>query len=322
MEQDNKTTHVFFHRDMDGLCCAFLVYDNLFRATPERNRKYKSVQYKEEINFSDVNNGDVVIFVDFTPSLEEAKRLFELKPCHITILDHHPVQELHDRLDLIVRGRDIGMTCALDTSAKGAVAVVGEWLGLPMLDPLTEHVGRRDVWNFSKEETKAINEGLGVLAPFPNCDDEDEVLAWFKRYGDLRHSVDKVCKIGECLLEKMEAEIKKAAKRARVWEIRMDTGGGFVRSGRILGVFANENISELGSHLAENYEFKFAFVAVIDGGELRLSFRSVEGGMHNARKWALDFNGGGHPHAAGASFKRFKLDTTGEIPVIEVFQEN
>jgi oligoribonuclease NrnB/cAMP/cGMP phosphodiesterase (DHH superfamily) len=320
MGEDNKTTHVFFHRDMDGLCCAFLLHRYLFASN--QNIKYKSVKYKEEINFSDVKKGDVVIFVDFTPSVEEAKRLFELKPKHITILDHHPVEELHDQLDLIVRGRDIGLTCGLNTEAKGAVAVVREWLRLSMLDQLTEHVGRRDVWDFSHAATKAIHEGIGALAPFPNCDNEEEVLAWFRRYGGLRQDVDKVREIGECLLEKMEVDVKEAAKRARVWEIRMDTGGGFIRSGRILGVFANENISELGNHLAENYEFKFAFVAVIDGGELRLSFRSVDGGMHNARKCALEFNGGGHPHAAGASFKRFKLDTTGEIPIIEVFQEN
>jgi oligoribonuclease NrnB/cAMP/cGMP phosphodiesterase (DHH superfamily) len=321
MGEDNKTTHVFFHRDMDGLCCAFLVYDNLFRATPERNSKYKSVQYKEEINFSDVNKGDVVIFVDFTPSLEEAKRLFELKPYHIAILDHHPVEELHERLDLLVRGRDIGLTCGLNTNAKGAVEVVREWLRLPMLDQLTHRVGCRDVWDFAIGDTKAINEGIGALAPFPNCNNEEEVLAWFKRYGDLRNESEKVREIGECLLEKMDAEVKKTAKRARVWRITRIKKDGFDDNCTCLGVFANENISELGNYLAEQSEFKVAFVAVIDGGELRISFRSIDGAMHEARHWALSLGGGGHPKAAGCSFKTFSLHTSIGEPTIIVKEE-
>ena len=313
--------HVSFHRDMDGLCCAFLVHDNLERATTERNRKYKSVQYKEEINFSDVKEGDVVIFVDFTPSIEEAKRLFELKPRHITILDHHPVQELHERLDLLVRGRGIGLTCCLNTKARGAVAVVGEWLGLPMLDVLTSHVGRRDVWDFSFGDTKAINEGIGALAPFPNCDNEDAVLAWFHRYHELRKDVDKVREIGECLLEKMEAEVKKAAKRARVWQIELKKSDDYDTCCTCLGVFANENISELGNYLAEQSEHKVAFVAVIDGEELRISFRSVDGAMHEARYWAVSLGGGGHPKAAGCSFKTFSLHTSIGEPTIIVKEE-
>jgi oligoribonuclease NrnB/cAMP/cGMP phosphodiesterase (DHH superfamily) len=308
MGEDNKTTHVFFHRDMDGLCCAFLVYDNLFRATPERNRKYKSVQYEEEINFSDVKEGDVVIFVDFTPSLEEAKRLFELKPYHIAILDHHPVKELHDRLDLLVRGRDIGMTCSLNTNARGAVAVVGEWLGLQMLDVLTSHVGRRDVWDFSFGDTKAINEGIGALAPFPNCDNEDAVLAWFHRYHELRKDVDKVREIGECLLEKMYKELDKLTRRATRFTIQYkDKETQELKRFRCLGVFSNEYISDMGNHLAEHSgEQKFAVVANFDIATLRLSFRSVDG--HSAREKALLLGGGGHPDAAGASTEDYLIE--------------
>jgi oligoribonuclease NrnB/cAMP/cGMP phosphodiesterase (DHH superfamily) len=191
-----------------------------------------------------------------------------------------------------------------------------------MLDQLTHRVGCRDVWDFSVGDTKAINEGIGALAPFPNCDDEAEVLAWFKRYGDLRHEVAKVSEIGELLLNKMNAEVKKAAKRARVWRIELKKSDGYDTCCICLGVFANENISELGNYLAEQSEHKVAFVAVIDGEELRISFRSVDGALHGARHWAVSLGGGGHPNAAGASFKKFKLDTSGEIPVIEVFQEN
>jgi nanoRNase/pAp phosphatase (c-di-AMP/oligoRNAs hydrolase) len=114
----------------------------------------------------------------------------------------------------------------------------------------------------------------------------------------------------------MEADVKKAAKRARVWRIELKKSGDFDTCCTCLGVFANENISELGNYLAEQSEHKVAFVASIDGEELRISFRSVAGAMHNARHWAVTLGGGGHPNAAGCSFPTFSLSTTLASPTI------
>jgi oligoribonuclease NrnB/cAMP/cGMP phosphodiesterase (DHH superfamily) len=294
------TSHVFFHRDMDGLCCAYLLWLQR-KITPIvwQNQLYKSVQYKERVGLSQVKAGDTVFFVDFTPQVDIVTELQEIGCRLLSIFDHHPVKELESEIKALSNGSLMEFFIRIDTEAKGGVAVVNKHIG-GTLPVLVKHVGLRDVWDFSSSDTRTVCAGIDWLCPYPESDEHLE--DWFRAFHKL--SLSKVLEAGELAVRKLDAEIVRAAAKATKWIFVLGDNSETIE---MLGVFEGQNISEVGTYLAKRSEDQVAFVAVIVQGQLRISFRSLNG---TARSFALRFGGGGHPNAASASTNHYQIEKT------------
>lgn len=67
-------------------------------------------------------------------------------------------------------------------------------------------------------------------------------------------------------------------------------------------VFAEKYVSELGNKLSERHP-EFDFIAMIDIGAGKVSYRTVKTNIDLGKDVAAAFGGGGHPQAAGSEFE-------------------
>jgi nanoRNase/pAp phosphatase (c-di-AMP/oligoRNAs hydrolase) len=256
----------------------------------------RSVQYKEHIDFDCIAPGERVVFLDFTPQLEDVKRLFQIEGVSIAIYDHHPVQELHDEILSYAYSPLVNRTCVSVLDAK-AWGCVGLMLSKGHLDSsfdgnVFQHIGMRDVWHF-EVNTEAICRGAQALAPLPAYD--HDFFAWAISVRNLTYN--RCLEIGEILVKEMRTEVAKDMLSVREWEI-CDTTDEVLM---VYGCFSNRNVSELGNEIAKVHGLAVVFMIV--GDRLQMSFRG-----EGAREAAMMFGGGGHWMAAGASSQKWEIE--------------
>jgi oligoribonuclease NrnB/cAMP/cGMP phosphodiesterase (DHH superfamily) len=292
------TTHVFFHRDLDGYACGYILHEAKF----DINAIYHTVNYNEALDFRDIVDGDTVFFLDFTPEVDDVKRLMAYARLNrLVILDHHNVEGKHEE---IAQLEHLPVTLGLNKNAKGCVQVVMEYTwkrGLSMDDIFVlERIGNRDVWDFSLPSTKEVYEAICLMCPFPA--DDSGILDWFSAFSSAIDS-DNLLSIGELLLKKSEAEVKRIAANAK--EVYFEKLGKTIPF-----VISNTLISEVGNVLALGSNEKLACVGNFSAGKLLFSFRSVNETALDAAKC---YGGGGHLNAAGATITELPVEILKQI---------
>jgi oligoribonuclease NrnB/cAMP/cGMP phosphodiesterase (DHH superfamily) len=295
------TTHVFFHRDLDGYACGYISHEAKF----DINAIYHTVNYNEALDFREIADGDTVFFFDFTPEVDEVKILMNYATLkNLVILDHHNVEDKHEALSQLAQLWHWPVTLGLNKNAKGCVEVVMEYTwkrGLSMDDIFVlERIGNRDVWDFSLPMTKEVHEAICLMCPFPA--DDSGIMGWFNTFSSAIDG-DNLLSIGELLLKKSEAEVKRIAANAK--EVYFEKLGKTIPF-----VVSNTLISEVGNVLALGSNEKLACVGNFSAGKLLFSFRSVN---ETALDAARTYGGGGHHNAAGATITELPVEILQQI---------
>jgi len=310
--------HVFYHRDLDGLA-SYLVYSSAHNEIMLAN----SIQYGEPVIITENSNAHEIVFLDFTPEVSDVERI--LNNCsevrQIDIFDHHRVsvtiKQIQDSIETsnTMFDRQIKFNPHIDTKAKGAVGLVLDYFTTQGNERLTRKtcswhkairmIGCADVWDFTTiEGTKEFVAGLNLLNPFPLSD--TNTVGWARTLESMcppyPSGLNETIRLGGYALAARYNRVKNSGDRATTVEFYYGDKHLF----NCPFVMATENISEIGNYLAEKNEERLGCVGQIIDGKLVLSFRSVGEG-EIALEAALSFCGNGHPNAAGATCKNFKI---------------
>lgn len=276
---------VITHRGCnDGLTAAWI----LKRAFPDCKVIQRS--YHEDPPLEQVQGCDVLL----TDLTWEPKRMEDLlEAAHtVTIYDHHETAErLLDAPEVMDHPDFEGIT--LDKSRSAARIIWDEFghitrIGTNIEDDdtprLVKHVEDRDLWTNKRENTPAVTEWLYTLPR--NLD----AFQWAHKR--IRDDYRRVVEVGQGIVD-----VKKAASDAllnRCWSSTVDIHNASVVNG------AQRLSSTLGHKLAEHSPSSLGLTFWKSDDGYSLSLRSTDDGPNVAEIADDQWDGGGHPNAAGA----------------------
>lgn len=229
--------------------------------------------------------------------LESAGRIVDGRP-RVVCIDHH--QSAIDRLAEIDEYCD-ETYIRIGPGLSGATLVwsyFDEQTDRLEVPELLRYVADQDVWEWKLEGSRQVNAALNTLSGYaPDMIDElarcvADPDAWRSRRFDQ----------GSSILSVIDAQVDKAS--GEVARLPLADGG------NLLVVNATSNSSELGNRICEDAEDAPQSVAAIyalrSDWSVKVSLRSISGGVVNARMIAERFGGGGHDNAAGCRFPTFE----------------
>lgn len=269
--------HVWYHAGCwDGFGAAWAVH-NAFRGG-DTTLKYTPVQYGER--FPEIESGDVVYFVDFSPKREQLDRLLEVAH-RVLILDHHKtaIEELADyqngeKLEKYVELGQSGAVMAWKYFRGDHVPVPGVLL----------FIQDRDLWEWKLTKSKEIN---AFIRSIPMSFEE-----WDKRFLEEPDWV-AIAAQGAAILREQDRVVQEHVRRARMVDI-----GGHVAP----AVNATVYFSEIAGELAMTHETFGAAYFIRSDGKVQYSLRSR--GDFDVSEVAKQYGGGGHRNAAGFEVDR------------------
>lgn len=296
-----KFDQCFYHGGCaDGVCSAWVVdqYSTCEKFTPLFAGK--DPIHDEKTNPFPI--GKHIVYVDLCPSTNYLKKLITNKN-QILILDHHDTS--YRLLDEFLANRDLYPTLnmILDQKRSGC-GICWEYFvdSMSVEYPwLLKHVEDRDLWKFQYAETKSIM--AWVFYTYPNL-----------RIQDIRDITQKTLKTLECqskgeiLLEIRQKDVDHYVGDAILCKFNDDLK--IDQIGNILCVDCPRHLrSDVGEALAkrEGIAFSAMWSYVHSSDEWWISLRSAEKSGVNVAKIAEIFGGGGHPNAAGFTWKKGSL---------------
>lgn len=282
---------ILFHGDADGFGSAYAAWTALNH--PENELMFKAVQYSEEPPFKELMEfkAEKVYVLDFCYKADMLGDLLYLVP-DTMVIDHHQTSA---SILQSVYG-DTGQFMH-NTKYAGCVLTWMHFFPGSYVPPILQYVQDRDLWLFYLEQSKAVN---AYIATMPQ---EFEVWAAFR--------LDVAILIGGALLEYQQRQVERRLKDVRLiecgpsnqseaWVFGVDVIPLVDRDDVVYVpiVNATENISELGEAMCKAYPDSPFSISYADRGNGLRSY-SLRSTGFDVSEVAKEFNGGGHPRAAG-----------------------
>lgn len=222
-----------------------------------------------------------VLIVDYCPSRKHVHALHEITK-NLLILDHHK-SAMEECSDLRV--------CYFDMNYSGAGLSWMYFYDQPM--PLAvQYVQDRDLWAWKIPESKPF-----CFSFYPTARSIVSCLEVLMSY-DANTHIQRHIERGRILINHIDETLASAVKRPGK-ELTLANGD------KLILINATEYISDMGDKMAQNYDYVAMFITEYDketnAWRYRVSFRSRNG--KDCTKVASLLGGGGHPGAAGATWR-------------------
>lgn len=239
------------------------------------------INYSDPIPWESVEEAAKVIITDFSFPKDSMARMIATTP--LVWIDHHKTA-LEDLADL----KDIPGKRALD---QAACVLTWEFFFPEMTLPkAVAYIGDRDIWRHEFPETKAFSEGLYYEDSRPFND-----RLWVPLLDDDQKFVARLIERGEVLYQARIVSIEKKITR-QGFEIEFEGYKTLAMNSRASG--------ELGESIRKKgYEIGYCYTESMQNGEL-MTFVTLYSDKVDVSEIAKKFGGGGHPSAAGFSFRR------------------
>jgi len=283
---------LFTHTDLDGIACAIVAkvkYENVEIEYCQYNDINEKVTQWLDIN-PDFDNY-IVFITDISVNEEVADRLNRLEQENLTIYlyDHHKTAEWLNkyRWALVKIENQYEKTCGTELFYLYSI--------IPYPDAMSsfvEHVRMYDTWDWKEQDElypKQLNDLMYILGrdKFVN-----RMVDYIKQ-----DRVDFLSMADFELLEIMQEQTDKYIDGLKIFAQ--------VLEGYTVGVvYADRNISEIGSTLSERHPF-FDFFLIININQGTVSYRTT--GNIDLSEIAKRYGGGGHPKASGSQFNPYDL---------------
>ena len=326
VKNTDRNIYVMYHRDMDGIIGGAQIYHFLRFWTQHdmNNISFIGCQYKEDYVDKIKDKDSLIIFIDFSPTREEAEKLLNEDQV-LMVIDHHigAIKKLEGLAPLYSN-----YICWLDNTRAGCglahelfIAGSRENLEFDRMTILSDYAEDRDLWKFELPDSKEIN--VGLLELFESLE-----MSWYDiegmwnflnntiEYEEEFYSPDSeeefmglLCALGRNKLKydkKYVNKIFKAAEKGTIPKINIGGVKMFCLNNKTL-------ISETGNKLTElDYPSCQYFVVhnvkdgLLEEPKVVLSFRSTDE-LPDVRLVALSLGGDGHRNACGAEITVDKL---------------
>lgn len=305
------------HKDcIDGLAAAWCV--KTYCTLKDIRYEVLFVQYKEEDQiFVAVENDPTitkVIFGDFSlnaSAIEELKYLMLStrdipETVIIEVYDHHKfaMEELNKlnvddgRVKIVADVTKSGALICFDSFIRDMNETEYSNIGV---ETLMTFISDRDLWEWKLNNSKEVNEYLRTAIKMNDIESFDLVVATLldnhvNILEETRNNVDYkvytfdgVIETGKMLLIKTENQVNSKVNKAVLTRV----------NGRYFYIInATENISELGNAICLKYSTPALIYFITEDNKVVCSMRSIDN-LAPVDSFAREFNGGGHPNAAG-----------------------
>ena len=272
---DMQKIAVLYHKDcLDGFSGAWAAH----RRFPDA--RFFPMGYDDRFPY-DLDRGYSVFIIDFSFDRETMIRLHNVFGVNnVVLLDHH--ETAAEKLAGVAN-------CIIDLNRSGAVIAWEYFHPEEPVPTLLKYVQDRDLWKWEMPESRAVD---AYIASWSG-DDSFEQWRWLDRV--ITDNFDQVVSEGAAILRSNQRLVRQACETSEVITI-----GGY----DVLGVRSPVLHSEIGEYLlADCVEVPFVVVYTEQAQEIRYSLRSRAGGF-NVAQLAREFGGGGHPAAAGFTYRR------------------
>lgn len=274
----NKATCFYHAHCLDGFGAAYCLW-KINQIEKLAEIEFVPIDYNTKINPEDYN-GQTIIIVDFSFSLEVTKELIK-NSFGFVWLDHHASAEpvylaVKDTLQ-----NDID-TIVFDKTKSGVRLAWEHFTSHKLGDeipPFVKYIEDRDLWKWQYKETLAFTKALNS---YPM-----EFEIWDNLFECVPE--ESLVKEGETIQRFYEKQLESIKHNA--YEIELNG---------IKGIAVNANgmfTSELGNILSESYPFALVYSERKDG-KFACGLRSNKNGV-NVRLLTEQHGGGGHNNAAG-----------------------
>jgi oligoribonuclease NrnB/cAMP/cGMP phosphodiesterase (DHH superfamily) len=265
-----------YHDDGDGRCSAAIV-----RRAVGKFVTLQSIDYGDPVPWEKIERASQVIIVDFSLPKEIMERILTITA--LIWIDHHKTA-LEDLGDL----SELPGKRALDQAA--CVLAWEFFFPDETLPRAVAYIGDRDIWKHEFPETRTFNEGLFFEDNKPFND-----RLWQPLLDDDQAFVSNLIERGEVLYQARMLSIERVIQR-QGFEVLFN---GY----RTLAI--NQHASgELGEAIREKgYEIGYCYQETEQNGEL-MTFVTLYSDQVDVSEIAKKYGGGGHPGAAGFSFRR------------------
>jgi oligoribonuclease NrnB/cAMP/cGMP phosphodiesterase (DHH superfamily) len=265
-----------YHEDADGRCSAAIVRRALGKVVI-----LQPIGYGDPVPWETIEEAAQVIITDFSLPMEVMSRI--MATTSLVWIDHHKtaLEELEKLADIPGK-RDLDQAaCVLtwqyffpDLSLPKAVAYIGD----------------RDIWRHEFPETKTFSEGLYHEDSRPFND-----KLWEPLLDDDQEFVADLIERGEILYKARLITIDKIILR-QGFEVEFE--------GHLTLAVNSRASGELGEAIRKKgYELGYCYTESMQNGEL-MTFVTLYSDEVDVSEIAKKFGGGGHPGAAGFSFRR------------------
>lgn len=343
----NLKIGVVYHEDMDGVIGAVCIksFLKLLGGETEFGTEYIPTQYGKDkiLNFDKMENFDILLFIDFCPSVSELEQLFTLND-RIFIFDHHKTQidkikeNLKTDFSLTKKyGKRFGYY--FNKNKAGCGIAYDEFVcekswhesSIKKLSFVSNYAEDMDLWKWELDNSKKINAGLDIFSTTLDLKHNPE--EWYQilikgkypdninilqeEYPEINfikiHTtfgfIDIIQNLGVSKIRYDNKYVKKIVSFAQKGTLPKINIGGIE-----MFVFNNSNlISEVGNALTtlDYPSCQYFIVQNIKDGlikepEVVLSFRSTDD-LPDVSMVAKALGGGGHRNACGATIALMDL---------------
>lgn len=343
----NLKIGVVYHEDMDGVIGAVCIksFLKLLGGESEFGAEYIPTQYGKDkiLNFDKMTNFEILVFIDFCPSVTEIDQLFDTNN-QIFIFDHHKTQidkikeNMETDFPLTKKyGKRFGYY--FNTNKAGCGIAYDEFVvekswhesSIRKLSFVSNYAEDRDLWKWDLYNSKEINAGLDIFSTALDLKHNPEEWYQILMKGKYPDNIDILKEeYSEVNFEGIYAfsGFTNIIQNLGVSKIRYDnkyvkkivlsaTKGNLPKiniGGIEMFVFNNSNlISEVGNALtALDYPSCQYFIVqnikdgLIKEPEVVLSFRSTDD-LPDVSIVAKALGGGGHRNACGATISLYNL---------------
>lgn len=291
--EPNKEIYVIYHANCpDGLCSAAIAYDYYYAAVGAKDDiAFYPTQYGDD--FAELENlaNTTLYILDFSVPTSVMDNF--AKYAHsIVFLDHHDtaIKAYADYNWPENVNKDL---CQI----KSGAGITWDWFHdiTEYMPDLVAHIQDGDLWKFEHSDTRNFLAGLGNISSYSVAEFAKLLHMSYEQYQNI---ISK----GKTINEYKDAVINELASKA--YKVAVDDGEKLIN---ILTVNAHDRaiVSALGNKLAyrEDNESGIGIVWYYDGQEMKYvaSVRSRKDVVCN--KLAEFYGGGGHPQAAGFSYR-------------------
>ena len=265
-----------YHDDGDGRCSAAIV-----RRAFGKSVILQPIDYGDPVPWESIERVKNVIITDFSLPVEIMERIIATTP--LMWIDHHKTA-----LEDLKKLADLPGKRAMD---RAACVLTWEFFfpEIP-LPKAVAYIGDRDIWKHEFPETKAFNEGLFFEDSRPFNDQ-----LWEPLLGDDPDFVSNLIERGEMLYQARMLSIERSINR-KGYEVEFNGYRTLAINGHASG--------ELGESIRQKgYEIGYCYSEGVQNGVL-MTFVTLYSDQVDVSEIARKYGGGGHPGAAGFSFRR------------------
>lgn len=266
----------FYHDDADGRCSAAIV-----RRAVGKSVILQSTDYGDPVPWGKVEQVKQVIITDFSFPKGVMERM--MATTSLVWIDHHKtaVEDLANLVDIPGR-RDLNQAACVIT-----------WEYFFPEEPLPKavaYIGDRDIWKHEFPQTRPFNEGLFFEDSRPFNDE-----LWQPLLSDDQAFISGLIERGEVLYQARMLTIERSISR-QGFEVEFDGHRTLAINGHASG--------EMGEAIRKKgYEIGYCYQEAEQNGDL-MTFVTLYSDQVDVSEIARKHGGGGHPGAAGFSFRR------------------